>query len=238
MQIHQLSFMHHKNAPYFFKDFSFDLKPGKMHALHGKNGMGKTILLNLLSRKIPPQGVMTGKIIGGENSILVNQRFDQMIADQFSFQENLKFACMDHFPSPFSRLRGPNFYPGFLKQFHIDLSKPASKLSGGQRQILALLMALQQKKNILLLDEPTATLDEQNAIIVFEFLKTLTEQDITLLVVCHDRDLINHYANGQHLFLEMDSNGLRKLRIEANDKVYLNKYKIEQYDAKLSLFQT
>lgn len=226
MEIHQLSFMHHKNAPYFFKDISFDLTPGKMHALHGKNGMGKTILLNLLNRKIPPHGVMTGKIIGGENTILVNQRFDQMIADQFSFRENLQFACMHHFPSPFSRLKGPNFCPDFLQQFHLDVSKPVSKLSGGQRQILALLMALQQNKTILLLDEPTATLDEQNAAIVFEFLKTLTQQNITLLVVCHQRELINHYADGDHFSLEMDSDGLRRLVIEANGKFYLNKYKI------------
>ncbi len=74
MQIHQLSFMHHKNAPYFFKDLSFNLEPGKMHALHGKNGMGKTVLLQLLSKKIPPYGIMQGQITGGENAILVNQR--------------------------------------------------------------------------------------------------------------------------------------------------------------------
>lgn len=214
MQVHQLSFMHQKNGPSFFKDFTFDLEEGKMHALHGKNGVGKTVLLNLLSKNIHPQAVLKGEIRGAEKAILVNQRFDQMIADQFSFQENLKFACMKRFPNPFSQLKKPNFYPTFLETFHIDMSKPAGKLSGGQRQILALLMVLQQKRNILLLDEPTATLDEQNAITVFEFLKTLTQQNITLLIVCHDRKLLNSYINGQHLYLEMDNNGLRNLRIQ------------------------
>ncbi len=135
-----------------------------------------------------------------------------MIADQFSFQENLKFACMSRFPHPFSRLKKATFCPDFLEQFHIDVSKPASKLSGGQRQILALLMVLQQKRSVLLLDEPTATLDEQNATIVFDFLKTLAEQNVTLLIVCHDREMMNHYVNGQHLDLEMDSFGLRRLK--------------------------
>ncbi len=237
MKVHQLSFQHHKNSPYFFKDLNFELEPGKMHALHGKNGMGKTVLLSLLSQKIPHQGVMTGQIIGAEHSVLVNQRFDQMIADQFSFEENLKFACMNRFPSPFLRLKNPHFCPDFLKQFHIDVSKPAGKLSGGQRQILALLMALQQKKTILLLDEPTATLDEQNAVVVFEFLKTLTTQNITLLVVCHQRELINQYANGHHFFLEMDAEGLRRLRTTSFDQINLNKCKIEEFDVRLSLFQ-
>jgi ABC-type multidrug transport system ATPase subunit len=211
MQVQELSFMHHKKAPYFFKDLSFSLEPGKIHALHGKNGIGKTVLLNLLSNKVPPQAIVKGKIIGAEDAMLVNQHFDQMIADQFSFQENLKFASMRRFPHPFSRLKTANFYPKFLEKFHIDVSIPVSKLSGGQRQILSLLMVLQQKRKILLLDEPTATLDEQNAHLVFEFLKTLTEQSITLLVVCHDRELVNSYTNGHHFHLEMDPAGLRKL---------------------------
>lgn len=214
MQVHQLSFRHHKNAPYFFKDLSFDLAPGKIHALHGKNGMGKSVLLNVLSRKISPPAVIEGEIKGGENAVLVDQRFDQMIADQFSFYENLKFACMHSFPKPFSRLMEPHFYPDFLEKFHIDPSKPVGKLSGGQRQILALLMVLQQKGSLLLLDEPTATLDEQNALLVFEFLKTLIKQNVTLLIVCHDRELVNHYTDGQRFYLDMDVSGLRTLKIQ------------------------
>ena len=212
MDIHNLSYKHHKLAPDFFKDLSFQLEKGKMHALHGKNGMGKSVLLHLLSGKIPKEGRMTGTINGGENTVLVNQRFDQMIADQISFYENLQFACMNHFPTPFSRLKEPRFYPHFLDKFHIDLSKPVSKLSGGQRQILSLLMVLQQEIGILLLDEPTATLDEQNAEIVFEFLKTLTHQGNTVLVVCHDSELISRHADGAHLYLEIDGEGMRRLK--------------------------
>ena len=122
---------------------------------------------------------------------------------------------MGQFPHPFSRLKQPHFYPDFLKQFHIDVSKPASKLLEGQRQILALLIVLQRERNFLLLDEPTATLDEQNAMIVFEFLKTLTIQNVTILVVCHDRELVNRYANGQHLQLEIGIDGVRKLKIQS-----------------------
>lgn len=213
MEIDQLSFKHHINAPYFFKNLSFQLEKGKIHALHGKNGMGKSVLLNLLSGKIPPHGVMEGTIRGIKNSILVNQRFDQMIADQFTFQENLQFSCMNRFPHPFLGLNAPVFYPDFLEQFHIDVSKPVSKLSGGQRQILALLMVMQQKRDVFLLDEPTATLDEQNATIVFDFLESLTAQNLTILVVCHDRELVNRYVDGVHLELELRPEGLRTLKI-------------------------
>lgn len=211
MQVNKLSFQHHKNAPFFFKDLSFQLEPGKLHALHGKNGMGKTVLLNLLSRKCPSDAIVKGDVFGGEHAVLCHQRFDQMIADRFSFEQNLRFAQMGRFPSPFSRLAEPEFHHHLIEKFHIDMTKPVYQLSGGQRQILALLMVLQQQAKTLLLDEPTATLDEQNAVMVFDFLKALTQQNVTLLVVCHDRQLINQYATGSHFHLEMDPSGLRTL---------------------------
>ncbi len=211
MHVKQLSYQHDKQAPYFFKDLTFHLEPGKIHALHGKNGVGKTVLLNVLSKKYPSHAVVKGEVGGHENVVLVNQRFDLMIADQFSFMENLKFACIGKYPSVFSMLRKPRFLPGLIERFHIDLSTPAGCLSGGQRQILALLMVLQRPTDVLLLDEPTATLDEVNAGMVFAFFKTLALQRMTLLVVCHDRELIHEHATGLHLQLEMDPTGMRKL---------------------------
>lgn len=213
MQVKHLYFQHDKNAPYFFQDLSFTLEPAKLHALHGKNGMGKTVLLNIISQRTNPQAIVKGKIINRGKVTLVNQRFDQMLADQFSFEENLRFACMKRFPSPFSRLKSPRLCPAFLERFQINPSKPVNQLSGGQRQILALAMVLQQPMDILLLDEPTATLDESNALLVFEFLKMLLLQKMTLLVVCHDRDLVNHYTTGQQLQLEKDALGIRRLRV-------------------------
>lgn len=211
MHIKNLTFQHHKKAPYFFKNLSFDLEEGKIHALHGKNGIGKTVLLNILGHKIDKEAVVQGEI-QGERVTLVNQRFDQAIADRFTFMENLRFGCLSTFPNPFSYLKKPRFVPEFLEKFHIDPLVPVCKLSGGQRQILALLMQLQKKRRILALDEPTATLDAQNANLLFEFLHSL--EGVTFLIVCHDKNLIHHYTTGQHLYMEMQADGLRILRSE------------------------
>lgn len=211
MKVHHLSFKHHPQAPYFFKGLSLELEKGKLHALLGKNGSGKSMLLHLLTHAGPGHGIMEREISGTENAVLVNQRFDQMIADQFTFLENLQFACMGQFAHPFSRLSPIRFFPEFIEPFQIDLSKPAKLLSGGQRQILALLMVLQQQPGLLLLDEPTAALDAQNAKMVFKFLTTLTQQNVTLLVVCHDLQLIEEHVNGLRLCLKVETDGLRRL---------------------------
>ena len=178
-----------------FENLSLELCPGKLHALHGKNGVGKTVLLQLLSKKT--------------EGALVNQRFDTMIADRFTFTENLQFASMKRFPSPFSRLKRSLPPAELLDRFHIHPHIPAYKLSGGQRQILALLMVLQRSPKLLLLDEPTAALDTQNAEMVFSFLSALT--DTTLLVVCHDTALISRYTTGPHFTLSLNEQGFRVL---------------------------
>ncbi len=214
MQVKNLNFKHAKNSPYFFKDLSFELEKGKIHALHGKNGMGKTVLLNLLCGKITPESIIHGEIIGSSKATLVNQRYDKMIVEQFTFEENLQFASMRRFPNPFAKLKLPHLHLDILEKFNIEPTMPVSTLSGGQRQILALLMVLQKKIDILLLDEPTATLDEENAKMVFEFLQTLAQQNVTLLIVCHDRDLINQYVTGQHLQMSKASCGLRNIALQ------------------------
>lgn len=214
MRVKHLSFRHHKHAPYFFKDLSFELEEGLIHALHGKNGMGKSVLLHILNRDIERDALITGEI-STEKAVLMNQQFDQALVGQFTFLENMQFGSLGRFPSPFSRLNAPSHvmqdhFLKLLEKFHIDVTIPVYKLSGGQRQILALLMKLRRETKVLLLDEPTAALDEQNAIMVFEFLKAL--KGVTILVVCHDQDLICRYTTGRHLRIEMDAEGLRQLK--------------------------
>lgn len=211
MQVQNLSFQHTKSAPHFFKALSFALEKGKLHALHGKNGMGKSLLLRLLGNHPFPEAVVSGEIAGREAAFLMQQKFDLMLADQFTFTENLRFAAMGRYPHPFKGLPSGISSDEFMAKFHIPMHTPVYKLSGGQRQILALLMAVQQQRHILLLDEPTATLDGQNALMVFDFLQILAGQGVTLLVVCHDGELVGSYTTGAHLHLHLQADGLRTL---------------------------
>ena len=77
------------------------------------------MLLHLLTHAGPGHGIMEREISGTENAVLVNQRFDQMIADQFTFLENLQFACMGQFAHPFSRLILSIFSPNLLNPFRL-----------------------------------------------------------------------------------------------------------------------
>lgn len=205
-------YRHEKNAPDFFRDLSFSLDKGKLHALHGKNGIGKSVFFGLLSKKVPHTAHFEGCIETEGKVVLLNQGFDRLVASHLTFSENLRVACLNRHPSFFKQLPFCQDYSNFLNIFHIDENIPVSCLSGGQKQILALLMILQKPASVLLLDEPTATLDEENAKLIFDFLQTLTLNGLTIFAICHDRELILKYASGDHFHLEKREDGLRQIK--------------------------
>ena len=207
----------------FFQDLSFELKKGSLHTLAGKNGSGKSTLLAALRGDLLAELQGTVEIAGmpypisnqealRQNIALISQRFDEMIADQFSFLQNLKFAQFPSQPSLWKGFKKTPFLPTFIERFGIEYDKPVRLLSGGQRQVLALLMALQKKPSILFLDEPTATLDPTNARMVFQFLTALIEEfELTALVICHDQELAASYRSGSSFQIEVNECGLRYL---------------------------
>ena len=133
-----------------------------------------------------------------------------MIADQFSFIENARLAAMAHYPGV-TKLPQATLYPELLQRFGIAMDKPTKLLSGGQRQILAIVMALQKKCSILLLDEPTAALDETNAELVMHFLQDLIRTTgLTVIMICHDSDLIRIF-NGVVHTMSSDLHGVRRI---------------------------
>ena len=214
MRIRNLSYRHRAHAPYLFRGLDFALEPGRLHALHGKNGTGKSVLLHLLNGDLLSEGVLEGEIQRHGTAALVNQKFDQMIADQFSFDENLRLACMRQLPSLFSTLKEPDLVFEALERFQIDRNIPVCRLSGGQRQILSILMALQKQVKYLFLDEPTAAMDEENATLVFDFLSLLTEKGMTVFAVCHDRELIYRYVTGSEWMLKKTDQGTEIILLE------------------------
>jgi ABC-type sugar transport system ATPase subunit len=112
------------NEP-FFQELSFELEKGTLHTLSGKNGCGKSTLLAALRGDLSAELMGTVEIEGTlirfqikdalrEKIALISQRFDEMIADQFSFLQNLEFAKFSQQAFSFERFsRGP-----FLPPFH------------------------------------------------------------------------------------------------------------------------
>lgn len=225
MIIKQLTFKFHKDQQqYFFKDLALELALHKVYFMQGDNGVGKSTLFSILQGNTPGSGTLTGSVTlegheyRAQHNVLseaftkhvhtVYQDYTSMLADQFTFTENLQLACMQTYPGLCS-LPDAQFL-SLAQELAIPLTIPVCRLSGGQRQLLAIFMALQQPTKLLLLDEPTATLDRNNARLVMQTLHRLAaELKITMLIICHDKELVQEYAQDTRLSMQLADDGQR-----------------------------
>ncbi|TEY04029.1 metal ABC transporter ATP-binding protein [Campylobacter sp. US33a] len=74
-------------------------------------------------------------------------------------------------------------------------NKKINELSGGQRQRVFIARALVGECKLLILDEPTASVDSKSAVGIFELLKSLHKQGVGIICICHDINIILAYAN-------------------------------------------
>lgn len=219
LQLSEVSFAFSANTKPLFDHISLDFTPKQIHFLQGRNGSGKSTLFRILRGDIEASESINGifSLDGTSCQIraahdfsvdycsaiaLVAQKFDYMLADRFTFSQNLQFAAMPQYPG-LRALPKTATLPAFVQRFNIAPDTPVAKLSGGQRQILAILMVLERHPRVLLLDEPTAALDPVNADMVLSFLRdAVNTLDITVIIISHDRELCARYAVGHYWHLE------------------------------------
>jgi len=231
MRINNLSFKFDKNGPDFFKDLTVEFAPNQVHFIQGDNGIGKSTLFNILQGNIEHDAqldasvTLDGTTYKAHNNTFdtrftnqihtVQQNYNRMIADQFTFKENLQLANLPSHPGLHSLPKATIF--DVMQSFGADIvNTPAHSLSGGQRQLLAILMSAQKSTRMLLLDEPTATLDTENAKMIIECLQQLAvELKVTMLIICHDKELVKKYSDHNCYVLEKNSDGQRLIKFES-----------------------
>lgn len=217
----------------FFEGLSVAFPGRAIHFIQGQNGAGKSTFFSILQGGVQPRESLLGRVVidgkkleftdqqrSGlselkDNVKMVQQAFDGMIADQLSFESNLRAAGMGRYPT-LAGLPLAKPIPDLINRFQIDMQKPAHLLSGGQRQILAILMALQKPAKILLLDEPTAALDQKNSEMVMDFLHELKEKTgLTILIITHDREIMARYAQHGHYRISVSPDGKRSVGFQS-----------------------
>ena len=167
------------------KDFSTRVKRGDRIGFIGKNGIGKTTLLNLLISKIKPDdGIMK-----------IGSKLEMVSLDQKRESLNLKISLSDFLTGGNSDmvLVGTNqrHVVSYMKDFLFQPEQKntdVSALSGGERGRLMLAKAFAKPSNLLVLDEPTNDLDLETLDLLQEL---IADYSGTVLLVSHDRDFID-----------------------------------------------
>lgn len=169
-----------KGVNYFWEsqpllqDFSYSFQRGDKLGIVGRNGVGKSTFLDLLTGKIEPK---SGIIERGESICIGYYRQEGM---DFKPDDTVLDIVGD------TRLLGRFLFP------HDMLSAKVSRLSGGEKRRLYLLTILMRNPNLLILDEPTNDLDIVTLNILEEYLQEFSG---SLLVVSHDRHFLDRVVD-------------------------------------------
>ena len=176
-----------------FSDLSFIICGGEFVCFSGKSGVGKTTLLNIIgSIENPTEGKMLydGQQIrtrGEQSSLLGNkvgfifQNFG--LVETKTVRENLDMVRKKN-------RSGVTLEDSLTRVgLYGKVDQKVYTLSGGEQQRVALARAFYKKNDVILADEPTGSLDAENAEIVMDILRDLNRAGKTIILVTHDEEI-------------------------------------------------
>jgi len=175
-------------------EVSFHVQKGSFFAITGKSGCGKTTLLNILGKLEEPDSgeiIIDGKKL---NEIRQKEYFANEVA--FLFQN---FALIErktvkqNLTIIRKGARTEVTVEEALRKVGLEDKENCKvyKLSGGEQQRVALARVMMKKSKMILADEPTGSLDVENADLVMDVLRELVDHGKTVIMVTHDLTLID-----------------------------------------------
>ena len=222
-----------------FKDFSLFIKEGDFVSIVGSNGSGKTTFLNIISGS---QNVDSGEVIlkniniNKEKEYVRARKIGRVYQDpslgtspNLTIAENMALADNKgkHYGLSFALTKKKiQEYQDILKPLNLGLEEKMNvkvkTLSGGQRQVLALVMATLKPIDLLLLDEHTAALDPKTSQLIMELTdKIVKEKKITTIMVTHNLRFAKEYGNRLLMFnqgqIVLDVKDEEKKKTEIDD---------------------
>ena len=189
MKIEDLNF-NYENGPHVIKNFNLSIKKGDRIGIIGKNGKGKSTLLNILAQELSP---CSGKLTSHAN--LVKGHFGQTNINRLNIEntiiDEIYSANTDLSQSAVRGICG-------TMMFSEDLAhKKISILSGGEKSRVLLGKILASETNLLLLDEPTNHLDMESVEVLINEINSFQGAS---LIVTHNEKLLKSFAQKLIIF--------------------------------------
>ncbi len=178
-------------------DVDLDVRRGEVHALLGENGAGKSTLMNILYGLYKPDAgeiLVHGKRMSfssAKDAIeagigMVHQHF--MLIPVMTVAENIVLGTEPvHGGILLDERAAAHRVQELAKSFNFEIDPDAriDSITVGQQQRIEIMKALYRNASILILDEPTAVLTPQEASDLFEILRTLTREGISIIFISH-----------------------------------------------------
>lgn len=201
---------HNKNnTVVVFKNLNLELPTHGCITIYGESGSGKTTLFELIA------GIDKDYEGTVENDKRVEYLFQEIeLFENLSVCDNLLFATSDH-----------NEINELLKKFDMTdlIHQKVKKLSNGEKRRVQIMRSLLNHPDLLLMDEPSASLDQKNAALICDMIKQLSHE-ITVVITTHDEALFDNVADisyrieYQQLTLIKQNHQIQAVKQEAENK--------------------
>lgn len=191
-------------------DVNLKVKRGEIHALCGENGAGKSTLMNVLSGVYPfgsYEGdiVYDGKVCKFHNIKESEAKGIVIIHQELALSPYLSVAENVFLGNEQTSLRGVINWTETRKKAHEMLEKvglgdenvnvPVGSLGVGKQQLIEIAKAMAKKVELLILDEPTTALNDEESAQLLEIMLDLKKQGITSIIISHKLNEISYVAD-------------------------------------------
>jgi len=176
-------------------DVSFTVAKGEVHALLGENGAGKSTLIKIISGVTPKDEgeiIVDGEELHIRNPQQARKKGINVVYQELSLVPNLSVAenilASIEQMNKFTRLNTkklPDHVVQMLRKFNIDPSMDVRHLGIGMQQMVEITGAVSANCKLLLLDEPTAALTNEEVEELFRFIGELKAQGVTIIYISH-----------------------------------------------------
>ena len=174
------------------ENINLEINKGEFICLVGESGSGKSTLLSIISTLLKPtKGELFFENLNYKNIKDIDDFRKTNIGFIFQFHYLINYLTVKENIKLANEKATENEIHNLLKILRIDnlSNKYPNEISGGQRQRVAIARALINKPKVIIADEPTGNLDSKNSLNVFEIFKKLSQEQVTIIVATHDKNL-------------------------------------------------
>lgn len=203
-----------------FDDAMMQLYPNRLHFLIGESGTGKNTLLKILTKKLAIKGIKC-------NLSAWHKLSSDKLAYQLMGYQLIDHGFMQHLTVKQNIIETKKAYQSsaieddLIELFHFQkqLNQYPHQLSGGQKRILSIILSLMKNLPIMLLDEPTSSLDPSVKSAFLAYLKSYARKGYIVLMATNDEEILD-YAD---VLIKIEDQKLHQTEVNGQEEVKIKR---------------
>ena len=205
IKLETVSYQYNKNLPKILNNINLEIYKGEKIAIRGETGSGKSTLINIISGLLQPS---SGRVLIDDVEIKdLNRRNwqknisivpqiiflnDSSISENIAIAESLNEINLNKVKKCSELAQIDKFIEGLPDKYNEKVGERGVRLSGGQRQRIGIARALYRDSNLIILDEPTNSLDSETEKLVMDSIMKL-KKNITVIMITHSNSTLKYF---------------------------------------------